>query len=238
MKQTSKITKGVVLFTILVLPSLLYLYLTSGKHNFVYLPIVASQSQNYLPLIEEDRQGNPSHHFIQDFPLTETLNFRDLDSKIKLVFFSNAKDTLTSKLIGYMLETEVWEYLGNYEDLYFLNFIIEDSLHVFNEAIFSENKIPTKQWINVPLKLDSLSNLIDDNILVGAIKSKIKDQEEARFGETIICDREGRIRVGYNNSDETMFTYNNLSKFEIKLLRDDLKLLLAEYQRELKNKND
>ena len=96
MKQTSKITKGVVLFTILVLPSLLYLYLTSGKHNFVFLPIVASQSQNYLPLIEEDRQGNPSHHFIQDFPLTETLDFRDLDSKIKLVFFSNAKDTLTS----------------------------------------------------------------------------------------------------------------------------------------------
>jgi len=44
--------------------------------------------------------------------------------------------------------------------------------------------------------------------------------------------------VGYNNSDETMFTYNNLSKFEIKLLRDDLKLLLAEYQRELKKKND
>jgi hypothetical protein len=35
-----------------------------------------------------------------------------------------------------------------------------------------------------------------------------------------------------------MFTYNNLSKFEIKLLRDDLKLLLAEYQRELKKKND
>ena len=87
MKQTSKYTKGVVLFLILVLPSILYLYLTSGKHNFVYLPIIASQSQNYIPLLDENRQGIPEHHFISDFPLTETLSFRDLDKKIKLVFF-------------------------------------------------------------------------------------------------------------------------------------------------------
>jgi hypothetical protein len=238
MKKTTKITKGVVLFTILVLPSLLYLYLTSGKHNFVYLPIIASQSQAYIPLINEDRQGEPKHHFVSDFPLTDQISFRDLDRKIKLLFFSYAEDTLTSQLIAYMLQTEVWSYLGNYEDIYFLNFIIEDSTHTFDPSIYEANEIPKKQWINIPVQKDSLASLLDNNVLVGSIKSKIDITKDSNFGETIICDREGRIRVGFNNADETMFTYNNLSKFEIKLLRDDLKVLLAEYQRELKKRND
>ena len=238
MKQTSNYTKGVVLFTILVLPSLLYLYLTSGKHNFVYLPILASQSQDYIPLLDEDRQGKTKHHYVNDFPLTENLSFRDLDSKIKLLFFSYAEDSLTSQLIAYMLETEVWSYLGNYEDIYFLNFVVEDSIHIFDQGIFEGNEIPKNQWINIPLQKDSLASLLNDNVLVGSIKSKIDIQKDSNFGETIICDREGRIRAGFNNSDVMMFTYNNLSKFEIKLLRDDLKVLLAEYQRELKKKND
>jgi len=238
MKQTPNYTKGVVLFLILVLPSLLYLYLTSGKHNFVYLPIIASQSQNYIPLLEEDRQGIPEHHFISDFPLTETLSFRDLDNKIKLVFFSHADDTLTNQLIGYMFQTEVWTHLGNYEDIYFLNFVVEDSVHTFDASIFEQNTLPKDQWINIPLQQDSLLTLLDHNILVGGIRSKILVGEEVKVGETIICDREGRIRTGFNNTDKMMLSYNNLSKFEIKLLRDDLKVLLAEYQRELKHKND
>ena len=238
MKQTPNYTKGVVLFLILVLPSLLYLYLTSGKHNFVYLPIISSQSQDYKPLLNEDRQGAPEHHFISDFSLTDSLSFRDLDQKIKLVFFSEAKDSLTNQLIGYMFQTEVWAHLGNYEDIYFLNFVIEDSLSAFDENIFTENTIPKDQWINIALDKDSLSTLLNQNLLVGEIQSKVLTADGVKVGESIICDREGRIRTGYNNSDKIMYTYNSLSKFEIKLLRDDLKVLLAEYQRELKNKND
>lgn len=238
MKQTSNYTKGVVLFLILVLPSLLYLYLTSGKHNFVYLPIIASQSQDYTPLIDENRQGTPEHHFITDFALTDSLSFRDLDNKIKLVFFSYADDTLTSQLIAYMFQTEVWAHLGNYEDIYFLNFVVQDSTSTFQVSIFEENTIPKAQWINIALTQDSLQSLVDQNILVGGINTKTIVNSKLKVGETIICDREGRIRTGYNNSDKVMLSYNSLSKFEIKLLRDDLKVLLAEYQRELKKEHD
>jgi hypothetical protein len=238
MKQTPNYTKGVVLFLILVLPSLLYLFLTSGKHNFVYLPIIANQSQGYVPLLDENRQGTPEHHFITDFALTDSLSFRDLDDKIKLVFFSHADDVLTSQLIGYMFETEVWAHLGNYEDIYFLNFVVVDSTSVFEPSIFEENIIPKDQWINIALTQDSLLNLLDQNILVGGINTKTIVNSKLKVGETIICDREGRIRTGYNNSDKMILCYNSLSKFEIKLLRDDLKVLLAEYQRELKKKND
>jgi len=238
MKQTPNYTKGVVLFLILVLPSLLYLYLTFGKHNFVYLPIIANQSQDYRPLLNENRQGIPEHHFITDFPLTDSLSFRDLDNKIKLVFFSNADNILTNQLIGYMFQTEVWTHLGNYEDIYFLNFVIEDSVDTFDASIFEENSVPKDQWINIPLQQDSLLTLLDNNILVGNIQSKVIVDGALKVGETIICDREGRIRTGFNNSDKIMLSYNSLSKFEIKLLRDDLKVLLAEYQRELKTKND
>ncbi len=234
MKQTPNYTKGVVLFLILVLPSLLYLYLTSGKHNFVYLPIIATESQNYIPLLDENRQGDPQHHFISDFPLSDSLTFRDLDNKIKLVFFSASDDSLTSQLIAYMFQTEVWAHLGNYEDIYFLNFTVQDSTSSFNKSIFEKNTIPKAQWVNIPLSKDSINSLLDNNIFVGEIGTKVAPLGEVNIGETIICDREGRIRTGYNNNDKMMLSYNSLSKFEIKLLRDDLKVLLAEYQRELK----
>jgi len=234
MKQTPNYTKRVVLFLILVLPSLLYLLLTSGKHNFVYLPIIANQSQGYAPLLDENRQGTPEHHFISDFPLTAPLSFRDLDNKIKLVFFSNADDTLTNQLIGYMFQTEVWAHLGNYEDIYFLNFVVQDSTSTFKASIFEENTIPKAQWLNIAISQDSLMSMLDNNIFVGELSDKVAVDGKVKVGETIICDREGRIRTGYNNSDKMMLSYNSLSKFEIKLLRDDLKVLLAEYQRELK----
>lgn len=238
MKQTPNYIKGVVLFTILVLPSVLYLYITTGKHNFVYLPILADESQDFVALVEENRQKQPEQHFIKDFKLSENLNFKDLDSKIKLLFFTKANEELNSQLIAYMLDTEVWEHLGNYEDIYFLNFIVEDSTHSFSSSIFEENSIPRNQWINIPLSHDSLINLMSDNVWVGNITDKIISENEINISETIISDREGRIRTGFNNNDQLMYTYNSLSKHEIKLLRDDIKVLLAEYQRELKKKND
>ena len=50
-----------------------------------------------------------------------------------------------------MFETEVWEHLGGYEDIYFLNFIVEDSIHTFDASIFEENKIPKRIIIKKPM---------------------------------------------------------------------------------------
>jgi len=238
MKQTPNYIKGVVLFSILVLPSLLYLFLTSGKHNFVYLPIIADEEQNYIALLDENRKEQPKHHYISNFRLNEKYFFNDLDDNIKLIFISRAEETLSNQLIAYMFETEVWAHLGNYEDIYFLNFVIEDSTHTFDPSIFKDNTIPKDQWINIPLSLDSLYTIMEDNIWVGNITEKIFTGDQLNIAEVVISDREGRIRTGFDNNDIVMYTYNNLSKFEIKLLIDDLKVLLAEYQRELKKKND
>lgn len=238
MKQTPNYIKGVVLFSILVLPSLLYLYITAGKHNFLYLPILAHQEQNFDVLIEENRLEQPKHHYISDFQLTEQLSFKDLDNKIKLLFFSKAEEELNTQLIAYMFDTEVWTHLGNYEDIYFLNFVIEDSTQKFTPSLLEENSIPKDQWINIPLSIDSLTSIMKDNVWVGAINQKVKSEGKLQISETIISDREGRIRTGFDNNDQLMYTYNALSKHEIKLLRDDIKVLLAEYQRELKKKND
>jgi len=238
MKQTPNYIKGVVLFSILVLPSLLYLYLTAGKHNFLYLPIIADEAQNYVALVEENRREQPKHHYIRDFRLNEEYSFKDLDDNIKLIFISRAEETLNNQLIAYMFETEVWEHLGDYENIYFLNFVIEDSTHLFDASIFEENSIPKDQWINIPLSIDSLNSIMKDNVWVGDIANKMYTGEELNIAEVIISDKEGRMRTGFDNNDIVMYSYNNLSKFEIKLLRDDLKVLLAEYQRELKKKND
>ena len=79
---------------------------------------------------------------------------------------------------------------------------------------------------------------MEDNVWVGQITNKMFENNIINYGQIIISDREGRIRTGFDNNDILLNTYNALSKYEIKHLRDDLKVLLAEYQRELKNKNE
>lgn len=238
MKQTPNYIKGVVLFSILVLPSVLYLYLTAGKHNFVYVPILADKSQDFIALVDENRLEQPKHHYINDFPLNDSLYFSDLDNKIKLIFYTKSSEVTTSKLIAYMLESEVWSDLGDYEDIYFLNFIVEDSTHKFKEKTFDECQIPKNQWINVNLNKEELLSYMEGNVWVGKITNKMLKNNTINYGQIIISDREGRIRTGFDNNDILLNTYNALSKYEIKHLRDDLKVLLAEYQRELKNKNE
>lgn len=238
MKQTPNYIKGVVLFTILVLPSLLYLYLTAGKHNFLYVPILADESQNYTVLIDEARQTQPKHHYISDFDLNDSTTFASLKNNIKLIFFTEAAEPTNNQLLAYMLETEVWSHLGNYENIYFLNFIVEDSTHTFSDDIFADNKIPKNQWINIPLSREELNNNMTNNVWVGEISNKLLGSGDNFISEVIISDREGRIRTGFDNNDVLMYSYNALSKFEVKLLRDDLKVLLAEYQRELKKRNE
>jgi len=76
------------------------------------------------------------------------------------------------------------------------------------------------------------------NIWVGKIKDAMLNNGIINTSEAVIVDRERRIRSGFDNQDRILYTYNNMSKFEIKLLMDDLKLLMAEYQRELKRRNE
>jgi len=238
MKQTPNYTKGVVLFTILVLPSLLYLYLTSGKHNFVYLPIIADQEQNYDLLLDEARRENPSHHYITDFALNDSLNLSDLDGSLKLIFCSRANQMDSSRVMAYMIQTEVWGHLKAYKDLFFINFVIEDSTHQFNQFSYEDLKLPKDQWINIPISEQELKDLMVGNIWVGKIKDAMLNNGIINTSEAVIVDRERRIRSGFDNQDRILYTYNNMSKFEIKLLMDDLKLLMAEYQRELKRRNE
>ena len=46
-------TKRVVLALILILPSAIYIILTTGKHNFVHLPIVGPQTDSTFHMIPD-----------------------------------------------------------------------------------------------------------------------------------------------------------------------------------------
>ena len=70
-------TKRVVLALILILPSAIYIFLTTGKHNFIHLPFVGPQTDS-------------TYHLIPDF-----------------AFLNQFGDTITQKIIEeiYMLLT-------------------------------------------------------------------------------------------------------------------------------------
>ena len=130
-----------------------------------------------------------------------------------------------------MIESEIWSKLNKYDSIYYLNFQIE------TDNISNSNKINTNidKYFDIKLPKDSFEKFMQNNIWVGEI-SNVIDEKKSFSGKIIISDKEGRIRTGFNKKNKIIYVYDVLSKFEIKLLLEDIKLLLAEYQRELKIK--
>jgi hypothetical protein len=225
------LTKWLILFSILFLPSFLYLYLTSGKHNFVYLPILSDSTDNYIPLLDEKRNEYNRHHFIKNFRVNDSLDFSDFNGNIKLIFATLESDTFKNNLINFMIESEIWSKLNKYDSIYYLNFQIE------TDNVSNSNKINTNidKYFDIKLPKDSFEKFMQNNIWVGEI-SNVIDEKKSFSGKIIISDKEGIIRTGFNKKNKIIYVYDVLSKFEIKLLLEDIKLLLAEYQRELKIK--
>ena len=80
--------KGFILFFILLFPSLLYLVLTTGKHNILKLPIYGPRYA-----VETSKSGvtDTIYHTIPEFRFVnqnnETVSRKDIEGKITIVDF-------------------------------------------------------------------------------------------------------------------------------------------------------
>ena len=240
-ENNNKALKRVVLLVVIVLPSVFYLLMTMGKHNFIYLPNVVVDNGEFTV----DRNGkaypeelnytiNFSSGSATDLKTKESVKLDDLPAKVYAVQFYE-KDTagILDASLFFKAQTQLAEKLRGYEDIQLLTFY--KSSHARDMYDYFENKMEKEFSGWKHLQVDE--HVFDDlkhQVIIDPIKKK--DIDVTRL--FVILDKEKQMRTGYDKQreDKYIFAYDVGREYSIKLLVEDLKLLLAEYHKELKSK--
>ena len=241
-ENNNKALKRVVLLVVIVLPSVFYLLMTMGKHNFIYLPNVVVDNGTYTV----DRNGkafpeelNYTIRFpeaqVTDLETGEQLGLSELPEKVYAVQFYE-KDTIgiLDASLFFKAQTQLAEKLRIHQkDLQLITFYKSSDAKEMFKYLQEKTEKSFSGWMH----LQTPSHVFDDlkhQVFIEPVKQK--ELDDSRL--FVVLDKKKQMRTGYDKQreDKYIFAYDAGREYSIKLLVEDLKLLLAEYERELKSK--
>ena len=223
MKSVPSWVKGLVLFTILVIPSLSYLFLITGKNNFKHLEIFGPR--------DLDSKGDTIYHTIPDFSFTnqegKTITKKDLEGKIYVAnFFFATCPTICPKM-SMQLQRVQTEFAAQRE-LKIISHTVNPEKDTV-EALAAYGKkfmVNPSKWYLVTGNKKEIYDV--------AIKGYFLPTEDEGGGpdnfthseKLVLVDKEKRIR-GY---------YDGTNQASVDTLMDEIKVLLLEYKEQQNKK--
>lgn len=213
--QNSNRKKALILITILLVPSLLYLLLSTGTNNFKPLLIYGPKEVN--------ESGDTLYHRIPDFELTdqngESFTNADLDSNIYVAsFFFATCPTICPKMATNMLQVQ--DRFRDRKDFKLLSITVNpehDTPEVLKEYAQEVHAMEDK-WTFLTGEKDSIYQLAFDGYFVSAQRDSIAPGGFLHSANIILVDGKGRIR-GY---------FDGTSASETNDLFDAIEILLVE----------
>ncbi len=213
--QNSKRKKALILITILLVPSLLYLLLSTGTNNFKPLLIYGPK--------EVKASGDTLFHRIPNFQLTdqngESFTNADLDSNIYVAsFFFATCPTICPKMATNMLQVQ--DRFRDRKDFKLLSITVNpehDTPEVLKEYAQEVHAMEDK-WAFLTGEKDSIYQLAFDGYFVSAQRDSIAPGGFLHSANIILVDGKGRIR-GY---------FDGTSASETNDLFDAIEILLVE----------
>lgn len=216
--------KPLLLLAILILPSALYLLLTTGKHNIKSLQFFGPKST-----VEKNVNGkivvDTVYHSIRPFTLldqdsTEFNSVARLKDKIYVVNFFFTSCPTICKETQSLLRT-VQERFSNFEDVDLLSITVDpdnDTPSKLNEfsKIVGANK---DQWFFLTGNRDYIYELASKDFLLNASKDSTAPGGFLHSDMMLLIDRNQHIRGMFEGS----------SAKDVKRLIDEVKVLIAEY---------
>lgn len=217
MKQTSTLGKLFVLVAILVVPSLAYLLMTTGKNNFKKLPYLWPQSL--------DAKGDTIYQTIPPFSFTNqegnTITEKDLEGKIYVAAFFFASCQGTCPKITTQL-ARVQERFKAVRDLRILSFTVDpdrDSVKALEEYGMKFMVKPGK-WHLLTGEKNKLYELATKGFFANAGEGMEGTEEFIHTENVMLIDKERKVRGMYTGTDPK----------EIERLMDEITVLLTEYK--------
>ena len=222
--------KYIILFAILFLPTLLYLLFVygQGEQNFAHLPFVT-----YTDIDGETQNRKaPEFGFINQDRLAFTSN--DLEGKIYVVdFFFTSCPSICPIMSANM--SKLQDRFSGFDDFELVSFTVDpkrDTPQRLKE--YADDRMAnTEKWNFLTGQQDSLYSVAYD-YLSSAMEDSLAPGGFLHTEYFVLVDKEGNIRSREDEQGNLIGVYDGTSAQHIRDLIDDIKVLIAEYNLELK----
>ena len=225
-----KIEKITLLFLLLVLPAIMYFYLTRGYNNFIKLEIIgeADYSIDDFSFINQDN---------------DTITKDSLLGSIYVAnFFFTSCPTICPTMTRNM--SYLQDKLSVYPNIRFLSHTV-DPYNDTPEKL--SNYVRLMQQKNVSIDLTNWDFVTGDkdklyesaaNYFVNASVDSLAPGGFLHSEYFILIDKQGRVRSGIDINGNVVGAYDGTNEVQMKELINDINVLMAEYKRPLKDAKD
>lgn len=238
--KKKNLLKGVVLITILVLPSLFYLVLTTGKHNFIYLPNIVYHQGEYT--IDKTSKEYPENEDVQikfatlfgwDLETNKAVEFDALPKEVYAVQFYES-DTLLDKdaALYRLIDHQIAKRFVPFKDLTMLTIWSSKNADTNYKSLKSKLNSDFKSWKHIKVDPKTFT-ILKNQFFIKPVQALKPADKQLLF----VMDKERKLRTGWDKQDNIFFAYNAGKEYVNKLLLEDMKLLLAEYLKSLKSRD-
>ena len=229
MKKQKKAVIFLILFLLLILPPLVYFYVTRGYNNFIKLEIVGQEGHK-IPDFSFINQHNEV--FIQD----------SLQNNIYVAnFFFTSCPTICPIMTKNM--AYVQEQLSVYPNIKFISHTVdplndtpERMLEYVKEMNSKNVAIDLNNWHFLTGEKEELYE-IAKSYFVNVSEDELAPGGFLHSEYFVLIDKEGRVRSGVGHDNNVFGVYDGTNEVHMMDLIDDIKVLMAEYKRPVKNED-
>lgn len=217
--------KSVLLLTLLLLPALIYLFFSTGKHKMMHLPVFYPTDEIKISIVDGKEKRDTIYHTIPPFKFInqdgDTVTEKNFDDKIYVAdFFFTTCPSICPKMMFNMEKVNVVTQKN--PDMMIISHTVDpvhDSVPIlkkYAELVHAD----AKKWMLVTgIKKDIYDIGID------GYKLAVDEDPRAPGGFLhselfVLVDKEKRIRGYYDGTDTS----------HVNKLINDIKVLSAEYQ--------
>ena len=225
-----KLEKITLLFLLLVLPAIMYFYLTKGYNNFIKLEVIG----------EVDYSIDDFSFINQD---NETITKDSLTGSIYVAnFFFTSCPSICPTMTRNM--SYLQDKLSVFPNIRFLSHTV-DPVNDTPEKLRSYVSLMQQKNINIDLSNWDFVTGDKDKLYQSAadyfVNASVDSLAPGGFLHSeyfILIDKQGRVRSGIDKNGNAVGAYDGTNEVQMKDLINDINVLMAEYKRPLKNDKD
>ncbi len=213
--------KKLVLVALFVLPIVAYLFFASGIYNFANLPLLQENVADVAQFEDQELK------IVQTAPTPLTL-----DNHITLIGYLG--DGLIENE-GYTanLNLMIFKYFERYDDFQMILFVNEGSEEAIDNLKTELARIfdVSKMRFIVASKEQAASHF-------SSLGIPLKMMSDGGHSNIFVIDKSRALRSGHEDKKANIYGYDFTQAVEMGYLKDDVKILLAEYRLALKKNNN